>query len=72
MNNDSRNNNWGSMAPEQYVQQRVDDQLMWYSKKSTSNRNWHYRLQLVTLIAAASIPVISLSSANLESHKGLQ
>lgn len=54
---------WRSMSPDQYMQERVDDQLAWYSKKSTSNKNWHFRLQLVTLVAAALVPVISLSSA---------
>lgn len=54
---------WRSMTPDQYMQERVEDQLEWYSKKSTSNKNWHFRLQLVTLVAAALVPVISLSSA---------
>jgi len=53
---------WCSMSPEQYMQERVDDQLAWYGKKSTTNKNWYFRLQIVTLIAAALVPVISLSS----------
>lgn len=54
---------WSSMSPEQYLANRVDDQLAWYSKKSTANKNWFYRLQLITLIASALIPVVSLSSS---------
>lgn len=57
-------NQWRSMSPEQYMQDRVDDQLAWYSKKSASNKSWHHRMQLVTLIAAALVPVISLSSTD--------
>jgi hypothetical protein len=53
---------WRSMSPQQYMKERVDDQLEWYSKKSTFNKNWHFRLQLITLIAAALVPIISLSS----------
>lgn len=55
--------NWRSMTPEQYIQERVNDQLAWYSKKSTFNKSWHFRLQLITLVAAALVPVISLSSS---------
>lgn len=56
---------WRSMSSEQYMLERVDDQLSWYSKKSASNKTWHHRLQLVTLIAAALVPVVSLSSSEL-------
>jgi len=52
----------GSMSPEQYLAERVDDQLEWYEKKSADNKKWYHRLQLLTLIAAAAIPIISLSS----------
>ncbi|MBX2847967.1 MAG: DUF4231 domain-containing protein [Acidiferrobacterales bacterium] len=63
MNKDHEYRSWRSMSPEQYLKERVDDQLAWYSKKSATNKNWHFRLQLVTLIAAALVPVISLSSS---------
>ena len=63
MNKETKPSQWASMSPEQYLKDRVDNQLAWYSKKSTSNKNWHFRLQLVTLIAAALVPVISLSSS---------
>ena len=63
MNKDTTPTNWRSMTPELYLKDRVDDQLDWYEKKSASNKNWHFRLQLITLIAAALVPVISLSSS---------
>ncbi len=52
---------WRSMSPERYIESRVDDQLAWYSEKSTTNKNWHFRLQLLTLIAAALVPMVSLT-----------
>ncbi|MBX2881498.1 MAG: DUF4231 domain-containing protein [Granulosicoccus sp.] len=52
---------WKSMTAERYLEERVNDQLAWYSKKSTSNKNWHFRLQLITLVAATLVPVVSLS-----------
>lgn len=63
MNSETKQAHWCSMSPEQYLAERVDDQLAWYSKKSASNKNWHFRLQLITLIAAALVPVITLSSS---------
>ncbi|NND90490.1 MAG: DUF4231 domain-containing protein [Granulosicoccus sp.] len=52
------------LSPADYIRTRVDDQLTWYGDKSAFNKRWYYRLQLVTLLAATAIPVISLSSAN--------
>ncbi len=52
-------------APE-YLQQRVDDQLAWYSKKSAQNKRWYYRLQFITLLSAVAVPVISLSSGDIK------
>jgi len=49
-----------------YMRQRVEPQLAWYSRKSAQNKRWHYRLQMVTLLAAVSIPVISLSSGDFK------
>lgn len=62
MTDESNAVQWRSMSAEQYLEQRVDDQLAWYSKKSTANKHWHFRLQMITLIAAAMVPVVSLST----------
>lgn len=59
--NSEQSEQWRSMSPKQYIQERVDDQLAWYDKKSTINKNWHLRLQLLTLIAAALVPVVTLT-----------
>ena len=50
------------MTPAQYLSERVDDQLEWYGAKSAYNKRWHYRLQLITLVAAALVPIVSLAS----------
>ena len=51
MNSNPKSSSAGSLTPEQYMAERVDDQLAWYGKKSAFNKNWHHRLQLLTLRA---------------------
>lgn len=47
------------MNTEQYMQERVDDQIEWYDRKSGSNQKWFKRLQVLVLISAATIPFLS-------------
>ena len=47
------------MNEEDYLKERLDDQLEWYSKKSQLNQKWFKRLRLVEIISAAIIPFIS-------------
>jgi hypothetical protein len=42
-----------------YLKNRLDDQISWYSKKSASNQKMYKRLQMITIITAASIPFLS-------------
>jgi hypothetical protein len=44
---------------EDYLKNRLDDQISWYSKKSASNQRMYKRLQMITIITAASIPFLS-------------
>jgi hypothetical protein len=44
---------------EDYLKNRLDDQISWYSKKSASNQKLYKRLQMITIITAASIPFLS-------------
>lgn len=44
------------MNAEEYLAQRVDDQIEWYDRKSLFNQRWAKRLRLVEFIAAALIP----------------
>ena len=52
---------WASLSDEDYLRNRVDDQIAWLETKSASNKTWYFRLQIFTLITAASIPVVSLA-----------
>lgn len=47
------------MDTEQYMKERVDDQIEWYDRKSGWNQRWFKRLQIFVLIAAATIPFLS-------------
>lgn len=47
------------MTEEEYLKERLDDQLAWYSKKSQYNQKWFKRLRLVEIVAAALIPFLS-------------
>jgi len=38
---------------------RLEDQLRWYSEKSADCRRWYMRLRIVSLVAAATIPLAS-------------
>jgi len=42
-----------------YLDERVDNQIDWHDRKSSSNQKWFKRLQLISLICAALIPFIS-------------
>lgn len=50
------------MTPEEYLTDRVDDQILWYARKSRANKKGFIILQIITLIAAASVPVFSIFS----------
>lgn len=47
------------MTPDDYIAQRVDDQIAWYSRRSASNQRAFERLRLVEIVAAAMIPLLS-------------
>jgi len=47
------------MEQEEYLKNRVDDQITWYDRKSVSNQRWFYRLRVVEIAAAATIPLLS-------------
>ena len=43
----------------EYMKTRVDDQIAWYDKKSVKCQHWYKALQVIEIIIAASIPVLS-------------
>lgn len=46
------------MAPEEYLHDRLDDQINWYSQKSQWNQAWFKRLRVVEILFATSIPFL--------------
>lgn len=44
------------MDEKEYIEQRLDDQISWYSKKSQCNQKWYKRLKAIEIGAAVSIP----------------
>ena len=43
----------------EYLEQRLDDQINWYDKKSSANQSACKRLRLIEIIAAAAIPLLA-------------
>lgn len=47
------------MNQEDYIKQRLQDQIDWYDRKSKLNQNWFKRLQVISIIASGSIPFLT-------------
>jgi hypothetical protein len=47
------------ISPQDYVEQRINDQIGWYDHKSITNKRWFKRLRFAEIIAAATIPFLS-------------
>ncbi len=50
-----------SLQPNEYIKNRLNDQISWYDKKSATQKKWYYWSKVITLICTASIPVISVA-----------
>jgi hypothetical protein len=48
------------MTEQDYLDQRIDDQIGWYSKKSTFNKNRYQFIKTLVIIISASIPVLAI------------
>ena len=48
------------MTEQDYLSQRIDDQINWYSKKSTFNKNRYQFIKALVIITSASIPVLAI------------
>lgn len=44
---------------ESYIQNRLDDQIMWYDQKAQQAQNTYKRMQFFELIVAAAIPLLA-------------
>jgi hypothetical protein len=47
------------MDESEYLKNRLDDQIDWYDRKSIQNQKTFKRLQVIIIVASASIPFIS-------------
>ena len=52
------------ISPEEYVDQRLSDQIGWYDRKSTTNQRWFKLLRFAEIVAAATIPFLSGFAGN--------
>lgn len=49
------------MTDTEYIQNRLEDQIKWYSRKSQTAQKWYKRLKIFEFLISASIPVITLA-----------
>jgi len=57
------------MDTENYVKERLDDQIGWYSKKSVSFKCWHERISVSSIVLGALvalIPALVLFNSNFK------
>jgi hypothetical protein len=47
------------ISPEEYVEQRINDQIGWYDRRSIKNKRWFQRLRFAEIVVAATIPFLS-------------
>lgn len=47
------------MNPEEYIAQRLQDQIDWYDRKSSQSKKSFQRLRLTEIVASALIPFLS-------------
>jgi hypothetical protein len=48
-----------TIAEAEYIEQRLDDQINWYDKKSGFNQKWYKRLRLAEIVLASTIPLLA-------------
>ena len=47
------------ISPEEYIEQRLNDQIGWYDRKSSRSQRWFKRLRFTEILAATTIPFLS-------------
>lgn len=47
------------MTPEEYIEQRVVDQINWYDSKSQKSQKWFKLIRALEIISAISIPLFA-------------
>jgi hypothetical protein len=49
----------GQIEQAEYLKERLDNQIDWYDSKSVANQNSYKRLQVLIIVASATIPFLS-------------
>ena len=44
------------ISADEYIEQRLNDQISWYDRKSGTSQLWFKRLRFAEIVAAAIIP----------------
>jgi hypothetical protein len=52
------------ISPDEYIEQRLNDQIAWYDRRSITNKRWFKRLRFAEIVAAATIPFLSGFAGN--------
>jgi hypothetical protein len=47
------------MGNQEYLENRLEDQILWYDDKAVWNQKWFKRLQVIVIAAGALVPFIS-------------
>lgn len=47
------------MGKEDYLENRLEDQIAWYDDKASWNQKWFKRLQVIVIVAGALVPFLS-------------
>jgi hypothetical protein len=49
---------FSSLPPEDYIAERVNESIAWYDKQATKHKKLYLRMQAVTVIGGALVPVL--------------
>jgi Protein of unknown function (DUF4231) len=52
------------ISTDEYIEQRLNDQISWYDRKSVANQRWFKWLRFAEIVAAATIPFLSGLAGN--------
>ncbi len=53
-----------TMTESNYLNERLEDQIDWYGKKSQWNQKWYKRVKKIEMTLAASIPVLMILNSD--------
>ena len=46
------------MTEEEYINERLEDQIKWYSTKATKNKLWNNWIKAIIIVSSATIPFV--------------